>query len=79
MHVNGLHFFVYDGFVGNARGCGVVSLDGRLGLRPAHLNEGLAEGDHFFGADEERSKFEFGSGRCYKLDDLCNGEDGSIL
>ena len=46
---------------------------------PTHLNEGMVEGDHFFGADEESGKFVFGGGRCYKLDDLCDGEDGSIL
>ena len=61
-HVHGLHFLSYECFVGYAQGCGVVCLDGGLGLRPTHLDEGLAERDHFFGTDEEGGKFRFGSG-----------------
>ena len=61
-HVHGLHFLSYDGFVGYAYGCGVVCLDGGLGLRPTHLNERLAERDHFFGTNEKGSQFGFSSG-----------------
>ena len=52
-HVHGLHFLSYDGFVGDAQGCGVVCLDGGLGLWPTHFDEGLLQGGHFFGADDE--------------------------
>ena len=78
-HVHGLHFFCYDGFVGDTQGGGVVCLDGRLGLWPTHFNEGLAERNHFFGANEESSKFGLSSGGRNKFDDLCDGEDGSIV
>ncbi len=52
-HVPGFHFFSNDGLVGNTQGSGVVSLDWRLWLWPAHFNEELSKGDHFFGTDEE--------------------------
>ena len=38
-HVNGFHIFSDDGFIGNTQGSGVVSLDCRLWLWPAHFDE----------------------------------------
>ena len=52
-HVNGLEDFVHHGIVGDANGGGVVALNGRGGLRPAHFNESVSEGYHGLGADEE--------------------------
>ena len=42
-----------DCFTGNTNCRGSVALDGCLGLWPAHLDEGLMEGYHCFGTDEE--------------------------
>ncbi len=38
-----------DGEDGDANGSGDVGLDGSAWLRPNHFDEGLTEGDHFFG------------------------------
>ena len=52
-HVHGLEHFVHRGLVGDACGGGVVVLNGRGGLRPAHFDESVPEGYHGLGADEE--------------------------
>ena len=52
-HVHGLEHFVHHGLVGDACGSGVVALNGRGGLRPAHFDESVPEGYHGLGADEE--------------------------
>ena len=52
-HVHGFEHFFYHGLVGDASGGGVVALNGRGGLRPAHFNESVSEGYHGLGADEE--------------------------
>ena len=52
-HVHGLEHFVHHGLVGDACGIGVVALNGRGGLRPAHFDEIVPEGYHGLGADEE--------------------------
>ena len=52
-HVHGLEHFIDRGVVGDAGGGRVVALDGRAGLRPAHLCESVLKGYHVFGADEE--------------------------
>ncbi len=64
--------------VNNPCSCGVVGLDGALGLGPSHINEGLAVWNHFACSDEEGSKFQFGSGCRNKFDDLGNGEDCAV-
>ncbi len=64
--------------VNNPCSCGVVGLDGALGLGQSHINEGLGVWNHFACSDEEGSKFQFGSGCHYKFDDLGNGEDRAI-
>ena len=51
-HVHGFENLVHHGLVGDASGVGVVTLDGRGGLRPAHFHESVSEGYHGFGADE---------------------------
>ena len=50
-HVHGLEHFVYHGLVGDACGGGVVALNRRVGLRPAHFYESVPEGYHGLGAD----------------------------
>ena len=52
-HVHGLEHFVHHGLVGDACGGGVVALNRRGGLRPAHFDESVSEGYHGLGADEE--------------------------
>ena len=60
-HVHELNVLGDNGFVDDTGGGGVVGLDRRLGLRPTHFDEGLAHGDHSFGADEGPCEFGFGS------------------
>ena len=52
-HVHGFEHLVQHGLVGDACGSGVVALNGRGGLRPAHIDESVPEGYHVLGADEE--------------------------
>ena len=52
-HIHGLEHFVHHGLVGDASGGGVVALNGRGGLRPAHFDESVSQGYHGFGAYEE--------------------------
>ena len=52
-HVHGLEHFVNHGLFGDACGGGVVALNGRGGLWPAHFDESVHEGYHGLGADEE--------------------------
>ena len=42
-HVHGIEYFVHHGFVGDACGSGVVALNGRGRLRPAHFDESVPE------------------------------------
>ena len=52
-HVHGFEHLVHHGLVGDACGSGVVALNGRGGLRPAHIDDIFPEGYHGLGADEE--------------------------
>ena len=52
-HVHGFEHLVHYGLVGDACGSGVVALNGRGVLRPAHLDESVPEGYHGLGADKE--------------------------
>ena len=52
-HVHRLDHFVDHSVVGDANGIRVVALDGRAGLRPAHLCESVLKGYHGLGAYEE--------------------------
>ena len=47
-------------------------------MGPAHFDECLAKGYHFFGGDEEGAKLGFGSRRHDEFDDLGDGKDGTI-
>ena len=64
--------------VNNPCSCGVVGLDGALGLGPSHINEGLVVWNHFVCSDEEGSKFRFGSGCHNRFNDLGNREDRAV-
>ena len=52
-HFHGLENFFHHGLFGDACGSGVVALNGRGGLMPAHFDESVPEGYHGLGADEE--------------------------
>ena len=52
-HVHGLEHFVHHGLVVDTCGGGVVALNSRGGLRPAHFDESVPEGCHGHGAHEE--------------------------
>jgi hypothetical protein len=78
MHIHHLASTRNNSVVNNPCSCGVVGLDGALGLRPSHINEGLAVWNHLACSDKEGSKFQFGS-KCHnKFDDLGNGEDRAV-
>ena len=59
-HVHGIDIAWDDGVIHNAYRCGVVSMDWRRRLWPAHFDKGLAYGYHFLGIDEEATKFGLG-------------------
>ena len=52
-HVHGLEHFFHRGLVGDVSGGGVVALNGRGGMGPAHLNESVSEGNYGLGTDED--------------------------
>ena len=52
-HVHELGNFVHHGLVGDSCGSGVVVLNGRGGVRPAHFDESVPDGYRGLGADEE--------------------------
>ena len=52
-HVHGFEHLVRHGLVGNACVSGVVALNRRGRLRPAHLDESVPEGYPGLGTDEE--------------------------
>jgi hypothetical protein len=78
MHIHHLAPTRNNSVGNNSCSCGVVSLDGALGLGLSHINEGLAVWNNFACSDEEGSMFRFGSGCHNKFDDLGNGEDRAI-
>ena len=52
-HVHEFEHIVHHGLVGDPCGSGVVALNRKRGLRPAHLDESVPKGYHGLGADEE--------------------------
>ena len=52
-HVHGFENLVHYGLIGDASGGGVIALNGKGGLRPAHFHESVSEEYHGFGADDE--------------------------
>ena len=77
-YVHGFEHHVHHGFVGDANGGGVVTLNGRGGVSPAHFHESISMGYHGFGADEEAREFGFSGGRHDVFNYLGNGEDGPV-
>lgn len=75
VNVHGLYCFGRDCFVDNAPSYCVVGLDWLLRLRPTHFDQGLTNGDHFFGTGEEVDKFGFDCQRQDIFGDLGYGED----
>ena len=65
-----------NGVVGHSNGSGVVGLDGRFGLWPTHLNDSLANRNHFLGGNEH--EFCFSCGGHEHFYDLSNGENGAV-
>ena len=51
-HVHGFGLTLDDGLISNNKCSGVTTMNGRVGLRPTHLDKGLTNLDHGFGADE---------------------------
>ena len=78
LHVHGLGFARDYGFIGDPNGGGVVALDWAARLRPAHFDEGVAQGDHFLGGEEEGFKFGFCCGAHDVLHYLCVSENNAI-
>ncbi len=79
MEVHGLGFLQDNGEVNGANVSGVVHLDGRAWLRPTYFDEGLTEGDHFFGCGVESPEFCFNGRRHEKLYYLGDGENRTIV
>ena len=78
-HPNHFDTTLDDGVTDEARCCGVVSLNGRTGLRPSHLVEGIAKGDHFPGCGVQGCELCLGGGGQDKFDDVGDAEDWPII
>ena len=48
LHVYGFDFTLDDGVISNHNCGGFITLDGRFGLRPTHIDKSLKNPDHFF-------------------------------
>ena len=44
-------FVLDDGVISKSICGGVITLDGRFGLRPTHIDKGMTKMDHGFGVD----------------------------
>ena len=78
LHVYGFGFAFDDDVNRNTNCSTVITLYGRFGLRPTHLNKDLTNLDHGFGADEEAINFGFGRRGNDKLDYLGDSENREI-
>ena len=78
LHLHGFGLTLDDVIIRNINCSGVITLDGRFGMRPTHLDKGLKNLDHGSGADEEAVYFGFGSRGHDKLDYLGDSEDRAI-
>jgi len=58
-HVDGLGPFLFDVVIGNARGCGIVSLYGRGGLGMPEFLQGDAQRASMLGIEEQGAQFCF--------------------
>ena len=61
LDVDGFGFVLDDGVISKSNCGGVITLDGRFGLRPTDIDKGMMNLDHGFGADEEARNFSFGA------------------
>ena len=68
-HVDGFGSFLFDGFVGESDGGGVVDLHGGGRLGMTHFDECRSDGDGFLAVEESGSYFGLGGGRHDRLDD----------
>ena len=57
MHVNGFGAFLFDGIIGDARGCAVVSLDGGRWLRMPQFFESCLDGAGLLAIVEQCCQF----------------------
>ena len=78
MHVHRFGFELDDGVSSNPNCGGVITLYGRFGPSPTHLDKGSTKLDHGFGTDEEASNLGFGSRGHNKLDHLGDSENMAI-
>ena len=78
LHVHGFSLTLDDVVISNTNYIGVITLDGRFGMGPAHIDKVLTNLDHGFGADEESRNFGFGSKGHEKLDYFGNSEDRAV-
>ena len=78
LHVHGFGFALDDSVLSNLNCGGVITLDGRFGLRTTHLDKGLTKLDHGFGADEEAVNFGFSIRKNNKFDYLGDSENMAI-
>ncbi len=77
-HVDGFGAALFDGVVGNARGTGVVGLDGSGWLWMSHPGESGPEPGTIFGVVEEGAKFSFGGRGDNSFDDGAVDMNGTI-
>ena len=56
LHVHGICLAGNDCFVGYYDGGGVVALDRKLGLGPAHFGKQMVQWENLFGADVKACK-----------------------
>eukprot|EP00980_Cylindrotheca_fusiformis_P017524 scaffold5497_cov135-Cylindrotheca_fusiformis.AAC.3 len=77
-HVDVASLVLFDGVVGDTRGGGVVSLDGRGGLRMVHVEKCLAEDQGLFQIDKQSTTLGFGSGAGDVAQDADGVENGAV-
>ena len=76
--IHHLHLLLEDGVVDHDGGSGVVSFYGVWRLWPSHFNKFLMKRYHFLYSDGDSTNFSIGFRIHNKIDDLCNGEDGTV-
>ena len=78
-HVHGFRAARGDGVVEHAKCRCVVGLDGHWGLGVAHLNDGMTGWDRFAAVNVEDAEFSLGGKRHEGFEDLCYGEDNTVV
>jgi hypothetical protein len=77
-HVDGFGSSLFDGAIGNARGAGVVSLQGSGALWVAHVDESSAQSFGVFSIEEEGAELGFSGRRKDDFHDRRENMDGAI-